>query len=438
MRKIVSKKYLILFSLILFFFFCCSIKAEEDKNSCSYTTGNGHNFSIVYSEDGQKYEVESEKEAFNKSYFENIPSIFNYLFDFESGAEVYVEQGAFGVGDDVGKKCPTKFNVCVLSSGSFSADGLKSLLKIIKNLWLYKRFDAELFSKTNKVYLYTNTYEDRLEDEDLRYIIKRAKEKGISKNGTWYTAAYIYMQLYNSDKGTWFEAVGANVDFSNVAAILKTISDIGTITHRLENLYCSEAIYTGSKDIFNANCAWIDNLTEKYDAAVENYKDCSDNANCKILKKQTIKEIESNMKDQCKVLLANLNYDDLQKDCINVCLRLKDALNEKLKGTDLYVDENGKGNVNTCGFSERLFAIVDNVISWVKYIVPVLVILLGIIDFIRAVVTDKDDGMKQAQSRFIKRLIAAALIFVVPLILSFILKKMGFVVEDCGIKGFGL
>ena len=34
--------------------------------------------------------------------------------------------------------------------------------------------------------------------------------------------------------------------------------------------------------------------------------------------------------------------------------------------------------------------------------------------------------MKKAQDRFVKRLIAAALIFIIPFILGFILDKMGF------------
>ena len=72
--------------------------------------------------------------------------------------------------------------------------------------------------------------------------------------------------------------------------------------------------------------------------------------------------------------------------------------------------------------------------KWIKYIAPVLVIVLGILDFIKAIGSDKDDEMKKAQGRFMRRLIAAAIIFLVPFIIEFILTKMGFTVYGCGIK----
>ena len=64
---------------------------------------------------------------------------------------------------------------------------------------------------------------------------------------------------------------------------------------------------------------------------------------------------------------------------------------------------------------------------------PVLVIVLGILDFIKAIGADKEDEMKKAQKNFIIRLIAAALVFIIPLILEFILIKMGFGYDSCGL-----
>ena len=55
------------------------------------------------------------------------------------------------------------------------------------------------------------------------------------------------------------------------------------------------------------------------------------------------------------------------------------------------------------------------------------------LDFIKAIGADKEDEMKKAQGRFIRRVIAAALIFIIPFILEFILEKMGFAANGCGI-----
>jgi hypothetical protein len=74
-----------------------------------------------------------------------------------------------------------------------------------------------------------------------------------------------------------------------------------------------------------------------------------------------------------------------------------------------------------------------NILRWVKYIVPVLLIVLSMLDFIKAMAGEKDDELKKAQKHFTVRLIAAVLIFLIPFILEFIFDKMGFVYEGCGI-----
>ena len=91
-----------------------------------------------------------------------------------------------------------------------------------------------------------------------------------------------------------------------------------------------------------------------------------------------------------------------------------------------------EGN-SQCGFSGRLLNWIKNILNWVKFIAPVLVILIGIVDFIRAIASSKDDEMKKAQGRFIRRLIAAALVFIIPALLVFVFEKMGFTANGCGI-----
>ena len=60
-------------------------------------------------------------------------------------------------------------------------------------------------------------------------------------------------------------------------------------------------------------------------------------------------------------------------------------------------------------------------LNLVKIIVPVLVIVLGSLDFVSAIFSQDDGNMKKAQTKFIKRLIIAVAIFVAPSILKFIL-----------------
>ena len=137
------------------------------------------------------------------------------------------------------------------------------------------------------------------------------------------------------------------------------------------------------------------------------------------------KEIKK-LTNLCRSILTYTNYGD---NCLNACLDFQDWLESKKN--EYGIEENGK--IQVCGFSERLIHWIANIIRWVKYIAPVAVIVLGILDFMKAISADKDDEMKKAQQRFIRRLIAAALIFIVPFIIEFILIKLGFNANGCGI-----
>ena len=66
-----------------------------------------------------------------------------------------------------------------------------------------------------------------------------------------------------------------------------------------------------------------------------------------------------------------------------------------------------------------------------------MLLALGSIDFIKAVAAQKDDDMKKVQSTFIKRLIIAVAIFLMPAILNLIFSFLTdtFNITTCGIGG---
>ena len=64
-----------------------------------------------------------------------------------------------------------------------------------------------------------------------------------------------------------------------------------------------------------------------------------------------------------------------------------------------------------------------------QIIVPVILVIMGMIDFAKAVMGQKEDEIKKGQSAFIKRLITAAIIF---LVLSFVRLVVGFAGENSG------
>lgn len=69
----------------------------------------------------------------------------------------------------------------------------------------------------------------------------------------------------------------------------------------------------------------------------------------------------------------------------------------------------------SCGVTvpAALANVIYTIYTVIKIAVPLLLILFGMIDLGKAVISQKEDDIKKQQSLFIKRLIAAALVFFV-------------------------
>lgn len=74
------------------------------------------------------------------------------------------------------------------------------------------------------------------------------------------------------------------------------------------------------------------------------------------------------------------------------------------------------GNLFQCGgklfsFSGTIPYAVHTIIIIIKIVVPIILIIFGMIDFLKAVTAAKEDEIKKGQQTFIKRVIAAILVF---------------------------
>lgn len=147
------------------------------------------------------------------------------------------------------------------------------------------------------------------------------------------------------------------------------------------------------------------------------------------IKHQDGKYSDTYYKDQvasfCKSFLSNKDYSG--DPCMQECLHLD----------ELYPDLFEPEKTNECSLTDDMIAWIENILRWVKYIIPIVLIVLSIIEFIKALSSEKEDEMKKAQKNFVIRLIVAVLIFIIPLLIEFILDKMGFDATNCGIKNIG-
>lgn len=72
----------------------------------------------------------------------------------------------------------------------------------------------------------------------------------------------------------------------------------------------------------------------------------------------------------------------------------------------------------------QLAKIIRYVILFIQIAVPVVLVVLGMIDFLKAIAAQKEDEIKKGQQIFVKRAIAAILVFFVIAIVKFFISVL--------------
>ena len=79
-----------------------------------------------------------------------------------------------------------------------------------------------------------------------------------------------------------------------------------------------------------------------------------------------------------------------------------------------------------CGqIPPAVFNVVSMIIMLIQVVVPILLIIWGMIDFAKSVIGGDEDKIKAGQKVFIKRLIAAVLVFLVVTIAKLLVGLVG-------------
>ena len=74
---------------------------------------------------------------------------------------------------------------------------------------------------------------------------------------------------------------------------------------------------------------------------------------------------------------------------------------------------------SVCGaIDNNLAELIHTIITIMKFGIPILLIIFGMLDFSKGVIANKEDEIKSGQRLFIKRLIAAVLVFFVSTIVQ--------------------
>ena len=80
------------------------------------------------------------------------------------------------------------------------------------------------------------------------------------------------------------------------------------------------------------------------------------------------------------------------------------------------------GSVDNFVFSGMFPYIISTIVTLIQIVVPILLIVFGMLDLAKAVIASKEDEIKKAQMTFVKRLIAAVIVFFVVSLVQLVVR----------------
>lgn len=153
------------------------------------------------------------------------------------------------------------------------------------------------------------------------------------------------------------------------------------------------------------SCADIDEKIDKYNS----YKDQLEGVDC----------TDTSNEDT----VAVCNSVTMQKNTLATQLMKINDENSACSSNKSEVKKIAKENEGKCGkvFDDDLTDIVNNIMTFFYIIGPILLIVLGTIDYTKATLLSDPKALKKANQRFIKRAIATVLLFISPVIVNIII-----------------
>ena len=79
----------------------------------------------------------------------------------------------------------------------------------------------------------------------------------------------------------------------------------------------------------------------------------------------------------------------------------------------------------SCGKLLPILDIAKFILTAIQWAAPILLILWGSLDLVKAVIAGKEDEIKKHQGALVKRIISAVIIFLIPTIVSLLLGLIG-------------
>lgn len=447
-------KRLIVMFLLIFVLSTISVNAEKIERVCKYIDTSNKNVYIVikdntttyiYDEDDdvigvvvsaekvangcpQELYKSERKESYPKdkvydvTAFSSIKnSIYNkliYKFDgIISDTDVY-NGGAY----EDGRKYNSD-SIKSLIKSSFTCD-----YKLEDNIELYVRVDtsgsAELIGRKEKIRL--------INPEEFFNIIEKTRKcpPTICYNKNSFLGA--------ADKVYFYKDIDHTCDISGFGVISNPRNDRQRISNKevipvydKEEVEISDNLIEEHKNLQRSYLQCLNHM-DKEDLCLSFYTDYS-------IKKGNEQILAASMYEKC--MTDKYDEDEINNNCLDKKISEKEAkyqifercqnstdplvknycdtIQRKINGIDL-----GEIDCQTL-LGEDLIELINMIFGFVQIIALVILVVLGMIDFTRALLAGDDEGMKKAIKRFRGRLIAVVLLLLLPFLIEFVLNIAG-------------
>ena len=262
------------------------------------------------------------------------------------------------------------------------------------------------YDKTTTDYINQSLYDDKQECPEILYEIVEGNENVAGQGPTFYSYAFDDLSAENihHDIETLFPTNHVSFTWYSKETNLLYWEKLDEIPDLSKGRCISYDYYmrvlqrlkdrTGTcenNEAFSKKYVAVNDLCNAYRSSAAEY---------------TLSNDTTNPSNQDSVVYA--------KACMTACSALRDDV--------AYICKKNTQDDYDCGsLGAKIVNWLYKIIRIVRYGIPIMLIILSALDYIRAIASDSDDEMKKATSKLGKRLIAAALIFLIPFILDFIL-----------------
>ena len=376
--------------------------------------------------------------------------------EYSSVSLITTSDANFGNEDRIGDVI--KNQAGVISNSLLQDDGCPSNLRMTENISEYHGvpiFDTA--QDTTNGYFYANsnltvcpyikpgltefsivTYDNGDDENRIRHIY-------IDGHNTELERYALYFGNNRSDAGIWFKG-RTTISNSNIINylnnneseydidLLTACPDVALVAYESSNpnrpnyyVYPSAGLASlfgtpeGVEDGSGfGNAGAIENANVNLRSFSTLFTNCNGDSKCLSIYKSQFDELVQKYSNYCNSAYAKCDYNDY---IVTKCFDIDDQI-------DSILNEFNLGSSSACGLSNRIIKWIANIFKWVKYFIPALVVIITLLDFIKAIGSQNDDDMKKAQSKLVRRLIVAALFFIIPFLIQYTLEAFNLVTDN--------